>query len=182
VKKEDKHDIIKNKENKNILTKQVAIDCEMVGIGSGGIESMIARVSIVNRHGDCIYDKYVKPREAVVDYRTSVSGIRPEDLRNGEDFKSVQEEVANILKGRILVGHALKHDLDVLYLSHPRRSWRDTSRYEPFRQISKGMTPSLKRLALELLGREIQVGEHNSVEDARTAMQLYMLYKNKWES
>jgi len=182
VKEKNKHDIVKNKENKNILTKQVAIDCEMVGIGSDGIESMIARVSIVNRHGDCIYDKYVKPRETVVDYRTAVSGIRPEDLRNAEDFKNVQKEVADILKGRILVGHALKHDLDVLYLSHPRRSWRDTSRYEPFRRISKGMTPSLKKLAQELLGREIQVGEHNSVEDARTAMQLYMLYKNKWES
>ncbi|XP_071626545.1 RNA exonuclease 4 isoform X3 [Temnothorax longispinosus] len=176
-----KHNAVKNKENKNTLTKQVAMDCEMVGIGDGA-ESMIARVSIVNKHGDCLYDKYVKPREKVVDYRTAISGIRPEHLQNGENFNVVQKEVADILKGRILVGHALKHDLNVLYLSHPRRYWRDTSRYKPFRQISKGNTPSLKKLAHELLGREIQVGEHSSVEDAKAAMQLYMLYKNKWES
>lgn len=163
------------------MTKQIAMDCEMVGIGDG-TESMIARVSIVNRHGVCVYDKYVKPREAIVDYRTAVSGIRPEQVRNGEEFSVVQKEVADILKGRILVGHALKHDLKVLYLSHPRKYWRDTSRYKPFRQITKGNTPSLKKLAQELLGREIQVGEHNSVEDARAAMQLYMLYKSKWES
>jgi len=174
------HNNTKNKENKT-LTKQVAMDCEMVGIGDG-MESMIARVSIVNKYGDCIYDKYVKPREKIVDYRTAISGIRPEHLQNGENFSVVQKEVADILKGRILVGHALKHDLNVLYLSHPRRYWRDTSRYKPFRQISKGNTPSLKKLARELLGREIQVGEHSSVEDARAAMQLYMLYKNKWES
>lgn len=31
----------------------------------------------------------------------------------GEDFKTVQKEVAEILKGRILVGHALKNDLKV---------------------------------------------------------------------
>lgn len=177
---ESQDNVMKNKENKT-LTKQLAMDCEMVGIGDG-TESMLARVSIVNKHGDCVYDKYVKPRENVVDYRTPVSGIRPEQLRNGEDFVIVQKEVAEMLKGRILVGHALKHDLNVLYLSHPRRYWRDTSRYKPFRQISKGNTPSLKRLAQELLGREIQVGEHNSVEDARAAMQLYMLYRNKWES
>ncbi|XP_011694793.1 PREDICTED: RNA exonuclease 4 isoform X2 [Wasmannia auropunctata] len=169
-----------NKENKT-LTKQLAMDCEMVGIGDG-TESMIARVSIVNKYGDCVYDKYVKPREKVVDYRTAISGVRPEHLQSGESFSVVQKEVADILKGRILVGHALKHDLKVLYLSHPRRYWRDTSRYKPFRQISKGNTPSLKRLAHELLGREIQVGEHSSVEDARAAMQLYMLYRNKWES
>lgn len=176
---DNKNNDVKNKENK-ALTKHVAMDCEMVGVGDG-TESMLARVSIVNRHGNCVYDKYVKPREKVVDYRTAVSGIRPEHLRDGEDFNIVQKEVADILKGRILIGHALKHDLSVLYLSHPRKYWRDTSRYKPFRQLSKGNTPSLKKLAHELLGKEIQAGEHNSVEDARAAMHLYMLYKDRWE-
>lgn len=31
----------------------------------------------------------------------------------GEDFKTVQKEVADILNGRILVGHALRNDLKV---------------------------------------------------------------------
>ncbi|XP_050481587.1 uncharacterized protein LOC126869288 isoform X1 [Bombus huntii] len=168
-------------EDKKKLTKQIAIDCEMVGIGDGS-ESMLARVSIVNRHGFCVYDKYVKPREPVQDYRTKVSGIRPHDLQNGEEFQIVQNEVAEILRGRTLVGHALKHDLDVLYLSHPRKYLRDTSRFKTFRQLSGGYTPSLKKLAHELLGKEIQTGEHNSIEDARVAMQLYVLYKNMWES
>ncbi|XP_035728029.1 RNA exonuclease 4-like isoform X1 [Vespa mandarinia] len=168
-------------ENKTKITKLVAMDCEMVGIGDGS-ESMIARVSIVNKFGYCLYDKYVKPREKVQDYRTAVSGIYPHHLKNGEEFFIVQKEVADILRGRILVGHALKNDLAVLFLSHPWKNLRDTSRYKPFKQITKANTPSLKRLALELLGIEIQVGEHNSVEDARVAMQLYMQYKAKWES
>lgn len=168
-------------EKKKKLTKQVAMDCEMVGIGDG-TESMLARVSLVNRHGFCVYDKYVKPREPVQDYRTRVSGIRPHNLQTGEEFEIVQKEVADILRGRILVGHALKHDLDVLYLSHPRKHLRDTSRFKTFKQLSRGNTPSLKKLSHELLGREIQTGEHNSIEDARAAMQLYVLYRNKWES
>lgn len=164
------------------ITKAVAIDCEMVGIGKGGVESMIARVSIVNKNGYCLYDKYVKPQEDVTDFRTNVSGIRPHHLANGEDFKIVQQEVADILKGRLLVGHALHNDLAVLFLSHPKKLQRDTSRYKLFKKVTKGSTPSLKKLASELLGIDIQNGEHSSIEDARAAMQLYQLYRKVWDS
>lgn len=163
------------------LTKVVAIDCEMVGIGDG-TDSMIARVSIVNRHGFCVYDKYVKPTEQVKDYRTPVSGIQPHHLETGHDFKVVQKEVAEILRSRILVGHALHNDLAVLFLSHPKRFQRDTSRYKVFRKVTKGNTPSLKKLASELLGLDIQSAEHDSIEDARAAMQLYQLFRKKWEN
>jgi len=66
------------------LTRVVAIDCEMVGVGPDGEDSILARVSIVNQFGKCIYDKYVRPTEEVTDYRTAVSGIRPEDIKDGE--------------------------------------------------------------------------------------------------
>ncbi|XP_011504130.1 PREDICTED: RNA exonuclease 4-like, partial [Ceratosolen solmsi marchali] len=141
----------------------------MVGIGDGK-ESMIARVSIVNDCGVCIYDKYVKPMVTVKNYRTPVSGIRPHHLKNGEDFEIVHKEVGDILRGRILVGHALHNDLYVLFLFHPKHLQRDTAKY--FRKLTKGSTPSLKRLATEFLDLDIQNGEHNSIEDARTAMQL----------
>ena len=65
------------------LTKAVAMDCEMVGVGQGGMDSVLARVSIVNQYGRCIYDKYVKPKEHVTDFRTQFSGVRPENLKNG---------------------------------------------------------------------------------------------------
>uniref|UniRef100_A0A8B9CXQ0 Exonuclease domain-containing protein n=1 Tax=Anser brachyrhynchus TaxID=132585 RepID=A0A8B9CXQ0_9AVES len=59
----------------------VAMDCEMVGVGPKGEDSIVARVSIVNQFGKCVYDKYVKPTEEVTDYRTAVSGIRPENVK-----------------------------------------------------------------------------------------------------
>lgn len=161
------------------ITKAVAMDCEMVGIGDDGEGNMLARVSLVNSYGDCIYDKYVKPREKVVDYRTPVSGIRPEDLKTAEEFEVVQKEVADILKSRILVGHALKNNLSVLFLTHPRYAIRDTSRF--FCRKNK-RTPSLKSLAAEYLQTTIQEGEHSSVQDAQAAMQLYNLYRKYWES
>lgn len=71
------------------LTKAVAIDCEMVGVGPDGEDSILARVSLVNQFGKCIYDKHVKPTEKVTDYRTAVSGIRPEDIKDGESRKQL---------------------------------------------------------------------------------------------
>jgi RNA exonuclease 4 len=55
----------------------------MVGIGADGEESALARVSVVNQFGHCVYDKYVLPGEEVTDYRTKFSGIRPHNLKNG---------------------------------------------------------------------------------------------------
>ncbi|XP_027597334.1 RNA exonuclease 4 [Pipra filicauda] len=164
------------------LTRAVAMDCEMVGVGPKGEDSIVARVSIVNQFGKCIYDKYVKPTEKVTDYRTAVSGIRPQNINAGEDFKTVQKEVADILKGRILVGHALKNDLKVLFLDHPQKKIRDTQRYKPFKERVKSSRPSLKLLCETLLNVKVQTSEHSSIQDAQAAMRLYTLEKKKWEA
>jgi RNA exonuclease 4 len=161
------------------VTKHLALDCEFVGIGENGKDHMLARVSIVNSHGDCVYDKFVKAREPVINYRTFVSGIRPGDMEKGEDFDKVQKDVASLLKGKILVGHSLKNDLAVLLLTHPRHAIRDTSKY--FRENGK-MTPSLKLLAQKYLGISIQEGEHSSIQDSQAAMQLYNMYRKQWET
>ena len=55
-------------------TKHIAMDCEMVGIGRDGIDSYLARCSVVNRYGHVLYDEHVIPKEKVTDYRTWVSG------------------------------------------------------------------------------------------------------------
>ncbi len=59
----------------------------MVGVGFDGKRHMLARVSIVNSHGQIVYDSFVAPQEKVVDYRTPVSGIKPSNLKNGKPQK-----------------------------------------------------------------------------------------------
>ncbi|XP_056394659.1 RNA exonuclease 4 [Hyla sarda] len=164
------------------LTRTVAMDCEMVGVGADGEESILARVSIVNQFGKCVYDKFVKPTERVTDYRTAVSGIRPQDIKNGEDYKVVQKEVSEILKGRILVGHAVHNDLKIFFLDHPKKSIRDTQKYKPFKQRAKCARPSLKLLCEKILNVKVQTGEHCSIQDAQAAMRLYTMEKKNWEA
>ena len=165
------------------MGKYIGIDCEMVGVGEEPEQrSVLARASIVNYHGEQVYDSFVKPKEFVTDWRTWVSGIAPRHMKTGvcdcflhsmtdslmiervaRDFEVVQRDVANLLQDRILVGHAIYNDLDALFLSHPKRNIRDTARHPPFRKCSAGRAPALKKLAREILGLEIQAGEHSSV-------------------
>lgn len=64
-------------------SKYLALDCEMVGIGPGGKESSLARVSIVDYNGAVVLDEFVRQRERVTDWRTAFSGVRERDMING---------------------------------------------------------------------------------------------------
>lgn len=166
-------------------TKVLALDCEMVGVGSGGQTSMLARVCLVNSAGNVLLDTFVKPRERVTDFRTKVSGVRPADVKHAPPFAEVQAQVACLLQGRVLVGHMLENDLLALLLSHPRRDIRDTGFYPPLMKV-QGMTGKLKpralrHLAAEQLGLQIQAGEHSPVDDARAALYLYQKHRKEWE-
>lgn len=164
------------------LGKYVAIDCEMVGVGPPPhLESALARVSIVNYNAEQVYDSYVKPQEEVTDWRTHVSGIQPKHMIHARSLEEVQTDIAALLKGRIVVGHSVRGDFEALFLDHPKRDIRDTARHPPFRKLAGGGSPKLKILASELLGLDIQVGEHSSIEDARATMLLFRKDKEAFE-
>ena len=149
--------------------KYVALDCEMVGVGPDGHDSVLARASLVDFHG------------RQVDWRTKIPGPRPNPLSTARDFFGVQDAVAELLRGRILVGHDLKHDLAVLGLAHPVTHFRDMVRFAGFRQYGNGPKPALRILAKEILNMEIQSGHHSSIEDARVAMLLFRKKKSEFD-
>jgi RNA exonuclease 4 len=135
-----------------------------------------------------VYDKFVKPTEKVTDYRTWVSGVRTKDMRKGVEFKKCQRDVAAMLKGKILVGHALTNDLKALLLTHPRNMMRDTASYKPLmKHRSMGGKGKLKPRSLKELVRvclendKFQTGEHSSVDDARCTLEVFAKYRKEWE-
>lgn len=159
----------------------VALDCEMVGVGPRGSRSEIGRVSIVGFGGEILMDEYGKPRRSVSDYRTKYSGIYPHHLANADSSQDVVRRARCLLKDKIIVGHDLSQDFKVLGICPRIVHVRDTSLYEPYVKVF-GKRPSLKALTLLILGQSIQVGPHDSVEDARAAMMLYRAVKPSWEA
>ncbi|TIA90741.1 hypothetical protein E3P81_03611 [Wallemia ichthyophaga] len=164
------------------IGKYLAMDCEMVGVGRDGEESVLARVSIVNYHGAVIYDTFVRPVEKVTDFRTWVSGVTFKDVEKAPTFSHVQKHVSDLLHNRILVGHAIANDLKALLLTHPPLSIRDTAKYEQLHSIAKTKRPKLKALAKLVLGIDIQENEHSSVIDAQATMEVYKRYQSLWEA
>jgi len=171
-------------------SRYVAIDCEMVGCGPGGYRSALARVSIVNWDGDVILDKYVRVEEEVTDYRTFVSGITASDITSSDaiSFDECRALALQAIEDKIVVGHGLKSDFEVLQIRHEWHLIRDTARYQPFMKehhsIEGLLVPKkLKELARDKLGLIIQQDgqQHDSIEDATAAMELYIKHRRKWE-
>ena len=166
------------------VTQVVAMDCEMVGVGFKQI-SAVARCTVVNYYGQIIYDEYCRPAERITDYRTRYSGIRKRDLVGARPFKKLQQEVADLLKGRMLVGHGLENDLKALMLTHPRGKRRDSAHWAKLKikraNGLKSLSRKLKDLAKEFFDWDIQEGEHSPVVDARAALAVYKKHAKAWE-
>lgn len=184
------------------LNNIVAFDCEMVGVG-WKMSNALARVSVVKASGDVLLDKYVIPPSGVssiTDYRTRYSGIRPRHMRDATPFHDVIPQVRRLFEGKVVVGHGLKSDFDVLGFHVPAKRVRDTldcphvfklaqEQAEQMRSANPGvslpkMCRRLKSLTRFVLGRTIQTKKdgHDSVEDARAAMDLYLSVREMWES
>lgn len=166
----------------------VALDCEMVGVGKRGRLSIAARVTVIDWHGTTLLDEYIVPSEKVIDYRTEVSGITETVLQDATiTIDECREEVLDLIKKKVVVGHSLKNDLKTLDIQHPWWLMRDSARYAPFMQdrLENGsLWPrKLRDLVRERLHREIQCPglPHSPYEDALASLDLYKLERQNWE-
>ena len=171
----------------DVKAQYVALDCEMVGIGTDGKKSALARVSLVDWNFNVVLDSFVKVPIRVTDFRTHVSGVEPKHIKDktAMEVDRCRELVASLLKDKILVGHALTNDLKALLLTHPKSKIRDTAKYRPFQRFGNGKwrARKLRDLVKEnLKGKEgFQEGEHDSVDDAKASMELFQLVQSQWE-
>ncbi|KAJ1454274.1 ribonuclease H-like domain-containing protein [Pelagophyceae sp. CCMP2097] len=165
-------------------TAALALDCEFVGDEYDG--NLLASVCVVNELGETVYFALVRQDPAAVaDYRTHVSGVTKASLASPEarDFDAVRFEVLALLRGRIVVGHAVHNDFDALRMEHPQSATRDTSTFGPFRH-ARGGARRLKSLAAEELGMEIQVrgAPHSPQDDAIVSMFLYLRHRKAFDA
>lgn len=166
------------------------IDCKGIKIIIKPKKTALARVSVIR--GDagenfCVpfIDDYIVQSEHIEDYVTRYSGINPGDL----DLKTSSKQLVSrsiayrriwllMQLGCVFVGHGLNNDFKQININVPQDQIRDTSIY--FLQGKRYL--SLRYLAFAILDRDIQEGNHDSIEDAYTALILYKKYLNLKEN
>jgi len=149
----------------------IAIDCEMCETEEG---FELARVSAVAPDGSVLLDELVRPARRVLNYHTRFSGITAEKLSGVETtLERAREMLLELVHAEtLLVGHALENDLRALRLLHARVV--DTGVLYPH-PAGPPYRTALRNLSYKFLRRTIQEGDHDSVDDARAAMDLALL-------
>lgn len=140
-------------------------------VSTNADQNALARVSIVDLEGNVLLDEFVRQSDPVNNYRTSITGIKARHLKNAKLFEEVQKLVINLLKNKLVVGHAISHDLKALKLNLPQNKIRDTQKL--YKLTEGGSAISLQKLAFDKLGKMIQIGHHSSIEDARATIEIY---------
>ena len=73
----------------------------------------------INDAGNVLMDVWVRPKEAVTDFRFHVTGIRWSDLKDGITPGEASRRMHELTCNATLVGHALHNDIKVNTLPEP---------------------------------------------------------------
>ena len=111
-------------------TPIVAIDAEMVICED--TKSHLARLSIVNYNRHVLFDNYIQPRLPVTNYLTHVTNLDAFKIGRAKKYSDYKEEVEKILKDKIIVGHTLEKDFEVLGFPVHKRYVRDIAIFRFF--------------------------------------------------
>ncbi|SMQ53708.1 unnamed protein product [Zymoseptoria tritici ST99CH_1A5] len=179
------------------IIRFLALDVEFAQVlynGAHNYKQRPGRVSIVNKAGVVIYDVFVHfdDEPEVLDVTLPDAwrkfGVYDNDIlasHGARPIAEVEDYVYYIIRHSTVICHAIKGDWDCFSdWVHDQVPTRDTQQLPEYKQHGKApqFNPKLSTLAEKVLERVIQKGDHSSVEDAKTTMDLYNLREAEFEA
>ncbi|KAF5381095.1 hypothetical protein D9615_003865 [Tricholomella constricta] len=145
----------------------------------------LARVSVLRgdgpKQGVPFIDDHIHTSEVIVDYLTEFSGIKFGDLdphisrHTLTPLKLVYKKLRLLVdRGCRFIGHGLSKDFRIINIFVPPEQVIDT--VDLYFLKSRQRRLSLRFLSWFVLHEHIQTDTHDSIEDARSALNLYKAY------
>ncbi|KAI5194828.1 hypothetical protein E4T39_08496 [Aureobasidium subglaciale] len=173
----------------NLANKRraIALDCEMAGgwNGDGFVDQLIQLTAIDYLSGEVLISALVKPVLDITQWRTNIHGVSrgmmAQATREGTALQDVIHArgllFTHMNQDTILVGHALKHDLNVLKIAHSRCVDSEMLAKAAIDRPGQGGT-ALKKVCETLMGLGVQrLATHSCLEDSFAAREavIYMV-------
>lgn len=169
-----------------LVREEIVITADGTRVTMNPNRNGLGRISVLRVGGEDegipFIDDYVAINEPIVDYVTQYSGIEEGDLdpRRSKhalvSLKMAYKKLWLLLNlGCIFVGHGLGKDFLEANMHVPKEQIIDTA--DLFLQRDNPRRLKLAMLAELLLREEVQTGNHDSIEDARTALRVWRKYQ-----
>jgi len=156
------------------------VDCETTGLDPR--RDRVVALAALRFHGpahapDAVFDTLVDPGMPIAARATAVHGITDAMVAGAPGFRAAARQLAPLLRGAVLVGHAVAFDRAML-ASEARRvalPWRDPPALCT-RELAAALLPSDAGLELEQLADRFGVavtGRHTALGDAVAAARIF---------
>ena len=169
---------LKGKSTIDLLSDYIVFDIETTGLDSSYDEVIeIGAIKIKNNKIVSKFNSLVKPKNAIDEYITELTGITNEMVKYAPTIEEVLPDFMDYIDNDILIGHNVNFDINFIY-DNLYRNKLDvlTNNFIDTMRISRKLLPNLSHHRLIDLARYFEIdttNNHRTLKDCEITMNVY---------
>lgn len=169
---------LKGKSTIDLLSDYIVFDIETTGLDSSYDEVIeIGAIKIKNNKIVSKFNSLVKPKNAIDEYITELTGITNEMVKDAPTIEEVLPDFMDYIDNDILIGHNVNFDINFIY-DNLYRNKLDvlTNNFIDTMRISRKLLPNLSHHRLIDLARYFEIdttNNHRTLKDCEITMNVY---------
>lgn len=169
---------LKGKSTIDLLSDYIVFDIETTGLDSSCDEVIeIGAIKIKNNKIVSKFNSLVKPKNAIDEYITELTGITNEMVKDAPTIEEVLPDFMDYIDNDILIGHNVNFDINFIY-DNLYRNKLDvlTNNFIDTMRISRKLLPNLSHHRLIDLARYFEIdttNNHRTLKDCEITMNVY---------
>ncbi len=161
----------------------IAIDLETTGLNWDRDDIIEIGAIVFDENGNIIseFQSFVKTTTEIPEIITQITGIKDTDLANAPKINDLKPQIEKLLENNIIIGHNIEFDLSFLKKAHIKIPQEKIDTLF----LASALLPRERSHSLEALCKSLSLqneSSHNALEDAKSAMKLFLFLKEKFQN